>query len=150
MSRRNFTRNQKEEIVLRATDATGAVHCEKCGLALKRGAWEIDHILAEGLRPEADKQRKITIAEGQLLGKECCHRGEDGKTNRDVKLIAKGKRQNAKHIRIVTAPKMRGAPFPTSPKAAGRMAKDSLPPRSMFARLVRAPVNHEIQDGDYE
>src|SRR4051812_13760177 len=92
MSRRNFTRNQKEQIIERSK-RNGVIHCEGCGLALKPGTFEVDHILAEALRPEADKQRPITIAEGQLLGMACCHRGADGKTNQDVKQIAKAKRQ---------------------------------------------------------
>lgn len=29
-SRRNFTRNQQEAIVLRATDARGVIRCEGC------------------------------------------------------------------------------------------------------------------------
>jgi hypothetical protein len=133
MSRRNFTRNQKEQIVERATDAEGVVRCECCNLALKRGSWEIDHILAEALRPEADKQKKITIAEGQLLGK-CCHRGEDGKTNRDVAQIAKAKRQYNAANGLKTAPvkKLSGPGFPVSEKSASRSPKPSLPPRPLY------------------
>lgn len=118
MSRRNFTRNQKEQIVERAR-RDGLVHCEKCGLALKPGAWEIDHIIAEALRPEADKQKPITIAEGQLLGKDCCHRGEDGKTNQDVKAIAKGKRQYDR-ANGIKRPKAR---IPSPPKSASKPTK---------------------------
>ena len=92
MSRREFTRNQREQIVERSK-RNGVICCENCGFVLGAKPFEIDHIIAEGLRPEADKQRPITIAEGQLLGKECCHRGQDGKTNKDVKAIAKAKRQ---------------------------------------------------------
>lgn len=133
MSRRNFTRNQKEQIVERARDAEDVVRCERCHLALKLGAWEIDHIIAEALRPEADKQRKITIAEGQLLGS-CCHRGEDGKTNRDVTQIAKAKRQyNGAHgLKTATRNPIRSAPFPKSPKSERRQSKPSLPPRTLF------------------
>lgn len=91
MSRRNFTRDQKEQIVERSKNALGQICCEGCRQVLGSKPHEIDHIIPEGLRPEADKQKKITIAEGQLLGA-CCHRGEDGKTNKDVKAIAKAKR----------------------------------------------------------
>src|SRR4051812_35141037 len=91
MSRREFTRNQREQIIERSK-RDGKICCEKCGLVLGGKPHEIDHIIAEALRPEADKQKKITIAEGQLLGN-CCHRGADGKTNKDVTLIAKAKRQ---------------------------------------------------------
>lgn len=133
-TRRNFTRQQKEDIVARATDAQGTVRCERCGNALKRGAWEIDHIIAEGLRPEADKQKKITIAEGQLLGKECCHRGEDGKTNKDVAAIAKAKRQAEGHNGTKRAPTrpLGGRSSWPPPQKAREPVKPSLPPRQMF------------------
>lgn len=137
-TRRNFTRNQKEQIVERAK-RDGVVHCEKCDLALKPGAWEIDHIIAEGLRPEADKQKPITIAEGQLLGTDCCHRGEDGKTNKDVKAIAKGKRQydRANGLRK-PAGKLQGPDFAKSPKQP-RIDKSALPtlPLPPLMRLAR-------------
>lgn len=136
MSRRNFTRNQKEQIVERARNASGNVCCERCGLVLKKGAWEVDHILAEALRPEADKQRKITIAEGQLLGF-CCHRGEDGKTNQDVKAIAKAKRvYNGANGLKAQKQKIRSAGFPVSEKAARRQPKPPLPPRQLFAPVA--------------
>ena len=99
MSRREFTRNQREQIAERSK-RNGVICCEGCGLVLAGKLYEIDHTIAEALRPEADKQKPITIAEGQLLGKDCCHRGEDGKTNKDVAQIAKAKRQNAKHLGI--------------------------------------------------
>jgi len=91
MARREFTRNQKEEIVERSKNDRGEICCERCKLVLGAKPHEIDHVIAEALRPEADKKKPITIAEGQLLGL-CCHRGEDGKTNKDVKAIAKAKR----------------------------------------------------------
>lgn len=133
MSRRNFTRQQKESIVDRATDAAGTVRCEKCKAALKRGSWEIDHIIAEALRPEADKKAKITVAEGQLLGKDCCHRGPDGKTNKDVAQIAKAKRQHAGHNGIKSAPKGRGFP---------KAAKEQKPARFDLTTR-RNPFTHE-------
>lgn len=137
MTRRNFTRNQREQIVERAKDADGTIRCEKCGLAVKPGQFEIDHILAEALRPEADKQKPITIAEGQLLGIDCCHRGERGKTNDDVKKIAKAKRQNAKHLGITTPKqKIPGRGFGLSEHKAKRLSRttQSLPPKRLFLR----------------
>lgn len=130
--RREFTRNQREQIVERAK-TNGVVHCEGCGLALKPGAWEVDHIIPEALRPAADKQAKLTIAEGQLLGK-CCHRGEDGKTNKDVTQIAKAKRQYDK-AHGLKRPKQSipGRSFPPSEKAERRQTKQPLPPRPLFA-----------------
>ncbi|MEV5054633.1 hypothetical protein MRBLRH13_000214 [Agrobacterium radiobacter] len=93
MSRREFTPTQRREIVSRSKNADGFICCEGCGQVLGAKPYEIDHIIPEGLRPEADKQRKITIVEGQLLGKDCCHRGENGKTKKDQKQIAKSNRQ---------------------------------------------------------
>lgn len=137
MSRREFTRNQREQIVERSKNGRGEICCERCRLVLAGKPFEIDHTIAEALRPEADKQKPITIAEGQLLGKDCCHRGADGKTNADVKKIAKAKRQNAKHLGIVDPPKMQGAPFQKTTKSARReqvAANKIAPPprRSLF------------------
>ena len=129
--RREFTRSQREDIVHRATDAVGVVRCEGCGLALKKGAWEIDHRIPEALHPAADKTAKLTLADGQLLGF-CCHRGPDGKTNADVKQIAKAKRQSVAD-KGIKAPKQKipGRGFPAPDKLA-RAGKTPLPPRMMF------------------
>lgn len=135
MSRREFTRNQREQIVERAK-INGVIHCEKCHLALGGKAWEIDHIIAEALRSAADKQKPITIAEGQLLGKDCCHRGENGKTNKDVAQIAKAKRQYNRANGLKTKVKARIPSPPKSPKPA---PKPSLPPRALY---VAKEANH--------
>lgn len=139
-SRREFSRNQREEIIERSKNERGEVCCERCKGVLAGKAYEIDHIIAEGLRPEADKKVKITIAEGQLLGKECCHRGEDGKTGKDQTAIAKAKRQyDKKHGAVRHVQPIRSAPFSISPKTAKRQANAAakLPvpgPRSLFAK----------------
>lgn len=120
MARREFTQSQREAIRRRATNAAGEICCEGCGAVLTGKRREIDHIIPEALRPEADKKKPLTIADGQLLG-ECCHRGPDGKTRHDVAQIAKGKRQNAKQFdrRIVPdGPKMQGQPFPVTKSRA--------------------------------
>jgi hypothetical protein len=140
--RREFTRAQKEAIVERAM-IDGVVHCERCGLALKKGAYEIDHRIAEALRPDADKQVKLTLADGQLLGF-CCHRGPDGKTNDDIKKIAKARRQSAKD-KGITAPKQKIAAkgFPKREKPA--RADKPMPPRRSFyvpAGSVYAPPTY--------
>ncbi len=142
MSRREFTRNQKEQIVERAKNAAGQICCERCGLVLAGKPHEIDHIIPEALRPEADKQKKITIAEGQLLGKECCHRGENGKTKRDVRDISKGKRQynGANGIKTAPAKPLKSQGFAKSPKALARMnrePKPTLPPRPLYGPIER-------------
>ena len=132
MSRREFTRNQREEIVERSK-RDGVICCERCGLRLGAKPHEIDHIIPEALRPEVDKKAKLTIAEGQLLGKECCHRGENGKTKQDVAQIAKAKRQIDRHIGIKKpGPKIKSAPFPKTEKAMKRQPKPALPPRRIY------------------
>ena len=129
--RREFSRNQQEAIVERSK-RNGVICCEGCGLVLAGKPHEIDHVIPEGLRPEADKKKPLTIAEGQLLGKDCCHRGEDGKTNKDVAQIAKAKRQNAKHLALKTAkPKPK---IPSPPKAEKAQTKTSLPVRMLYGR----------------
>jgi hypothetical protein len=132
MSRREFTRNQREEIVERSKRG-GVICCESCGQRLGAKAYEIDHIIAEALRPEADKQRKITIAEGQLLGK-CCHRGQDGKTNKDVSLIAKAKRQYDR-ANALKRPKqsIQSQGFAKAAKQEKRSEKPALPYRALYA-----------------
>ena len=102
--RRDFDNDQKAQMNKRAMDASGVIRCECCGLSLKTGQIEYDHIIPEALRPDEDKKKKITISEGQVLGRDCCHRGENSKTSKDQKQIAKAKRQEKKHNGI-TKPK---------------------------------------------
>jgi hypothetical protein len=134
--RREFTRNQREDIVERSK-RDGVICCEKCGQALGAKRYEIDHIIPEALRPEADKQKKITIAEGQLLGF-CCHRGADGKTNQDVKAIAKAKRVYDR-ANGLKSPKQKipGRGFPLSEKAARRQTKPALPYRPLYQPAIK-------------
>lgn len=111
--RREFSPKVREEIIRRATNERGYPVCENCGGVLKRGAWEIDHVIAEGL--VVDKSKPLTAKDGQLLGA-CCHRGEDGKTNKDVKAIAKAKRRARNHNGDRRRPRnlipgSRGTPF---------------------------------------
>lgn len=88
-TRREFTRRQRAEIILRATGADGVIICEGCGMRLGKKPFEIDHILPCALGGEA------TLDNAQLLGKECCHRG--GKTQDDIRRIRKADRQRDKH-----------------------------------------------------
>ena len=133
MSRRNFTRNQKEQIIERSKNALGQICCEKCKLVLAGKPHEIDHIIAEGLRPASDKLKPLTISEGQLLGMACCHRGPEGKTKQDVKRIAEGKRQYNKQHGLATRKTrpIRSAGFPRRPKPE-REPKQHLGPRALF------------------
>lgn len=137
MSRREFTRNQREQIVERAK-RNRMICCEGCGLVLGGKPYEIDHIIPEGMRPEVDKQKPITIAEGQLLGRDCCHRGPDGKTNKDVKAIAKGKRQYDRANGLKTKPKakIKSPGFPTRKE---RTPKARLEYRSLYKKIESEP-----------
>jgi hypothetical protein len=128
--RREFTPDQKAAIRARATDASGTIRCEGCQLAQKPGSFEIDHVIPEALRPDADKKARLTLADGQLLGK-CCHRGENGKTADDVAKIAKAKRCEAKHFG--TARKKQ--PIPSREfdnKAPAKQPKPALAPKPLY------------------
>ena len=91
MARRNFT---KAIIVQRIKAATreGVVYCDGCGLPCRK--WEIDHIKADAMHVEEDKDASATFDNSRLL---CipCHAE---KTKVDVKTIAKSKRVEAKHL----------------------------------------------------
>ena len=128
-TRREFTKTDKAAMNKRATDASGQIRCEGCGLALKKSGIEHDHIIPEALRPEEDKKHKIMIAEGQVLGRDCCHRGVDSKTSSDQKKIAKAKRGEQKHQGI-TGPKQKiqSAGF----QKKERKPKPSLAPRRIY------------------
>lgn len=91
MARREFSRKLKAAIVLRATDASGVVCCEGCGLRLGKKPYEIDHTLAEEL--VTDKTKPLTIEDGRLLGKDCCHKP---KTANDIRVIRKADRARDK------------------------------------------------------
>lgn len=133
MSRQEFDRKTKAEIALRATDANGVLRCEECKCAIKGRKFEVDHILADGLKPTEDKARKLTAKDGQLL---CipCHAL---KTPGDVAKIAKAKRCEGKHLGITPAParKLQGQGFALSAKTVertGREKKPTLPPRQIY------------------
>lgn len=95
MNRREFPARIKVQILKRAMDENGRVRCEGCRGVLKAKQFEFDHTIPEALIE--DKSRALTAADGQLLGP-CCHRGEDGKTAKDVGVIAKVKRVEARHL----------------------------------------------------
>jgi hypothetical protein len=101
MARREFTRDVRAQIVIRATTASGHVACEGCGLVLGKRKYEIDHTKPDAM--EVDKRRKLTADDGKLLGVECCHKA---KTAQDVKVIAKAKRVEAKHLGTKAQPRV--------------------------------------------
>lgn len=106
--RREFSRRTRAEIVLRATNAVGLLCCEGCGLVLGKKPYEVDHTLPEAL--VMDKSRKLTAADGKLLGKACCHAP---KTADDIARIRKADRQRDRHTGASVKPsRLRSAPFP--------------------------------------
>jgi hypothetical protein len=102
--RREFTRKQRAQIVARATNReTGRLCCEGCGLVLGLKPYEIDHTIPEGLL--IDKTKPLTVEDGKLLGKDCCHRGgPDGKTASDIRMIRKSDRVRDRHTRASKKP----------------------------------------------
>lgn len=98
MTRREFTRAQKAAIVHRAMNDAGQVVCEKCGLVLGAKVYEIDHRVPEAL--VIDKTKPLTIADGWLLGLDCCHRP---KTAIDKGVIAKAVRREANSLGFAKA-----------------------------------------------
>jgi hypothetical protein len=93
--RREFTQEDRIAIRGRATDSSGNVHCEGCGVWLKRKTdYQIDHVIPEGMRPLADLKRKLRPADGQLLCVAVCH---PAKTKDDKGHIGEAKRREAKH-----------------------------------------------------
>jgi hypothetical protein len=101
--RREFSQDDRIAIVRRATDSSGRIHCERCGAWCKRRAdYQIDHILAEGMRPAADLMRKLTPADGQLLCVAVCH---PVKTKEDKGDIGEAKRREAAELGLRARPR---------------------------------------------
>lgn len=127
MTRREFTKAQKAEMIRRASDAEGNIFCEGCGLNVTGKVIEFDHTIAEALI--LDKSRKLSADDGKVLGRDCCHRSPDGKTAQDMAIIAEAKRREAKHLGIRS--KLSGPGFRKEApqrRASSPLAKP-LPPR---------------------
>jgi hypothetical protein len=128
MPRREFSPMVYAEIVRRAMDENGQLWCEGCGELIKSKRYHVDHTIADGLI--LDKKRKLTAADGKLLGIKCCHAP---KTAEDQAAIAKAKRNEARHLGIKQPTgKLRGAPFPKTERSVKRAAKPALPPKPLF------------------
>lgn len=129
MNRREFTRAQKAQMLKRASDAQGNIWCEGCGLNITGKVVEFDHTIAEAL--VIDKTKPLTIDDGKALGRDCCHRAPCGKTAQDVAVIAKAKRQEAGHLGIRPASRLKGPAFakPAPQRRASRPLAKQLPPR---------------------
>jgi hypothetical protein len=120
------------EIVRRAMDAKGQLWCEGCGEFIKGKKYHVDHTIADGLI--LDKKRKLTAADGKLLGIDCCHAP---KTADDVAAIAKAKRNEKARLGIKTVPVQkipRRTPV-VSERTARRQPKAELPRRRLYAPI---------------
>ena len=85
MTRSEFPRKVKAAAAFRANGC-----CEQCHAKLKTGEAEYDHVLPCALGGEP------TLENCQVLCR-VCHRGKDGKTATDTRMIRKADRQRAKH-----------------------------------------------------
>ena len=84
----NFTNAVIREIASRATDMKGNTYCEQCSaFCASRADYQIDHIVAEGVKPN-DALRRLTADDGKLLCLTCHER----KTKRDMFEIGKANR----------------------------------------------------------
>src|SRR5690348_4917042 len=98
MSRREFPRSVKTEVVKRAT-SNGVIYCESCKLPAKK--WQIDHVRPDGLGGEP-------ILKNAMLICEVCF---GVKNPDDTRKIAKAKRREAKRLGIVRRAKpIHGSP----------------------------------------
>lgn len=114
--RRNFSLRCQAAIIVRATVA-GRVSCERCGLWCKsRAAFEIDHVLAEAMRPRLDRRRPLTPADGQLLCLAC----HDEKTRGDLGAIARAVRREAKALGAHKGDRQRKERPPLTKRVAGK------------------------------
>jgi hypothetical protein len=101
MIRISFSAASTRAIIRRATDMQGRVWCELCGAACPtRADYEIDHCVAEGVKPFEDDRPPLTADDGKVLCLTC----HDRKTRRDLFEIAKAKRLGQKHRVLVDAP----------------------------------------------
>lgn len=98
MKRREFPTALRIEMSRRAMNGDGDICCEGCGLNLRGKAIEFDHIIPEAMRLPHEMAMKLTAADGQVLGRDCCHRAPGGKTATDIANIAEAKRREAGHI----------------------------------------------------
>jgi 5-methylcytosine-specific restriction protein A len=98
----NFTRKQRAQLALRANGC-----CELCGMKLKAGEGQADHILAVELGGES------TIENGRWI----CHPCHKPKTADDIRRIRKADRQRDRHTGAMPKSKtpIRSRGFPKAP-----------------------------------
>lgn len=130
MPRREFSTQVYAQIVRRAMNADGQIVCEGCGLPLGKKPYHVDHTIPDALY--LDKSRKLTAADGKLLGVQCCHAP---KTRVDQGDIAKAKRREARHHGFM-APKtkIKSAGFPRTKEP--RAPKQMPPARNLYTERV--------------
>ena len=116
-------------MIKRASDTQGLIFCEGCGLNVTGKAFEFDHVIAEEL--VIDKTKPLTIADGKLLGRDCCHRAPGGKTAQDAAIIAKAKRREDAHLGIRRPSTLKGAGFQryAPQRRASSPLTKTMPPR---------------------
>ncbi|WP_156640303.1 hypothetical protein [Bosea sp. PAMC 26642] len=107
-------------MIKRAMRDAGQIICEGCGLNVAGKVIEFDHIVPEALI--LDKSAELSIADGRVLGRDCCHRGPGGKTAHDLADISEAKRREAKHFGIRSRARLRTAGFaaPEPQRSASR------------------------------
>lgn len=114
-ARREFSRAQKVALIKRAMNGAGRIICEGCGLNITGKAIEFDHIIPEAMI--LDKSIALSLADGLVLGRDCCHRRPGGKTATDLADIAEAKRREAKHLGIPRNGRFLGSGFrPAQPQ----------------------------------
>ncbi len=102
-------------MIKRAMDGAGRILCEGCGLNITGKAIEFDHIIPEAL--VIDKSVGLNIADGRVLGRDCCHRRPGGKTATDLAEIAEAKRREAKHFGVRPSQSLKRPSFtPSQPQ----------------------------------
>lgn len=130
MPRREFSTQVYAQIVRRAMNADGQIVCEGCGLPLGKKPYHVDHTIPDALY--LDKSRKLTAADGKLLGVQCCHAP---KTRVDQGDIAKAKRREARHHGFASPKRpMQGRQFPRTKEP--RTPKPMPPARNLYTERV--------------
>ncbi|ANL84620.1 HNH endonuclease signature motif containing protein [Rhizobium phaseoli] len=137
MSRREFSRATRQAALKRSglkCEASGSRYGleegQRCNCSLSLGV-QYDHDVPDQLGGDNSLEncRAVCVQ---------CHKI---KTRGDIQQIRKSDRQRDKASGVVRpAGKIKSAPFPKSPKAAGRQAKNQLPPRPLFRPAIEEPT----------
>ena len=119
-----FSRKIKEQRLAFAT-LDGIIHCEGCGIPLRRGQYEFDHDIDERFDGPS------TFENCRVLCIAVCHKAKTAKGHA-AQAKERAQRQKEKGIRTVKGKPLISAPFPKTEKSAKREKKLSLPPRSLY------------------